>query len=520
MFSAIKYSWNLPKEITSQRLEQMSNLYSCHYGLWGIKGENPGINIKLSPKRLTELIQSEDARIAIAENKDEIIGYAIAIQKPIDTDRIVSWVTQFVVHKEFRNKGVGKTLLFSIWSFSNHFAWGIVTANPYAIRALEKTSNRRCQPVLINLHSDELIAKIGKSDVSYISEKTPFVFENKIPEIDTRFFVDRTGIERMIESVTTKDKEWLLGIPQDGREWFAFTFKDQPKFKLSMLEFNEMLEVSEITAKQAYARMLLDDKHKWARHTDSEIRFVIKECKTKKSHKILDLGCGIGRHTNALAAKGFNVIGIDYVENFINRARKDAFDKKLNSVFINKDVRDYIFETKFDVVLCLYDVIGSFVSDIDNSNILKAICNCLGPNGKALISVMNLQYSTNLAKPENFFNIEHGFEKLIDLAASNTMEKTGDIFDPDLLLIDNNTNIVYRKEQFKCGNELPIEVIVRDRRYSEGEIRNLCQQNGLDVIWARYVKAGNWTYDNNSMNTSKEILLLCQKSEDKQLSFI
>jgi 2-polyprenyl-3-methyl-5-hydroxy-6-metoxy-1,4-benzoquinol methylase/predicted acetyltransferase len=518
MEKGINYSWNLPLEVTDNKLEQMAELYSNHYGIWGPKGPHPGEHIKLSTGRLRAWIKSKDSRVAIAEKNGNIIGYAIAVQKSIGQDRIVSWVTQFVVHKDFRNKGIGKTLLFSIWCFSNHFAWGIVTSNPYAVRALEKTSNRRCVPVLIKQHADEIISEIGKTDTPFILEGTRFHFDNGVPELDTEFFVDRSDLEKMVKSVTAKDKEWLLGELKDGREWFAFTFKEQAKFKLTKSEFNEMLEISEMTARQAYGRMLLDKQHKWAAHTEKEIDFIIEKCGLKKSDKILDIGCGIGRHTNALAARGYNVFGIDYVENFIKRAEKDADENKLSSVFFHADARSYKFHTKFDFVLCLYDVIGSFVSDKDNHDIVKAIRNCLTPEGKALISVMNLSYSTKRAKPDHFFNIDSAYDKLLDLTASDTMETTGDIFNPDLLLIDNKTNVVYRKEQFKSGSELPVEVIVRDRRYTEDEIRKLCESNDLKIIWSRFVKSGDWD-NNQGMYNSKEILLFCEKS-DGQLTFL
>jgi len=54
------------------------------------------------------------------------------------------------------------------------------------------------------------------------------------------------------------------------------------------------------------------------------------------------------------------------------------------------------------------------------------------------------------------------------------MEKTGNIFDPDFYMIERNTNVVYRKEQFSEGTTLTAELIVRDRRYRQGEIESLC----------------------------------------------
>ncbi len=153
------------------------------------------------------------------------------------------------------------------------------------------------------------------------------------------------------EDITNQKLEQMAKLYSDYYSKWGPKGK-QTKFKLSKTELDEMLEISEMTARQAYARMLIDNKHKWATHTDEEIEFIIKQCGLKKSDKILDIGCGIGRHTNALAAKGYNVVGIDYVESFINRAKKDAEENHLNSTFIYGDVRNYKFHTKFDFVLC------------------------------------------------------------------------------------------------------------------------------------------------------------------------
>jgi len=81
-------------------------------------------------------------------------------------------------------------------------------------------------------------------------------------------------------------------------------------------------------------------------------------------------------------------------------------------------------------------------------------------------------------------------------------------------MIDDVTEIVYRKEQFTQGSDLPAQLLVRDRRYRRREITALCIVNGLNVLWSRYVRAGHWDVplapdDDNA----KEILLLCEATE-------
>ena len=121
-----------------------------------------------------------------------MIGYAIALQ--IKTrDGVVSWVTQLVVHEQYRHQNVAKNLLHSIWGFTNHFAWGIVSANPYAIRALEKATRRRSDPIRIK-HNIRKILKLGIDNLTYISEDTEYTVESGLSVINTCFFVDHANV--------------------------------------------------------------------------------------------------------------------------------------------------------------------------------------------------------------------------------------------------------------------------------------------------------------------------------------
>lgn len=68
----------------------------------------------------------------------------------------------------------------------------------------------------------------------------------------------------------------------------------------------------------------------------------------KENAKMLDVGCGTGRHCRHLAAKGFNVTGIDLSSSSIRQAKKYEtaslrfFRHDLTQAF-GKDQFDYVF---------------------------------------------------------------------------------------------------------------------------------------------------------------------------------
>ena len=91
------------------------------------------------------------------------------------------------------------------------------------------------------------------------------------------------------------------------------------------------------------------------------------------------------------------------------------------------------------------------------------------------------------------------------------METSGNVFNPDYYMIDERTEIVYRREQFTQGTDLPVQLLVRDRRYRSRDIEAMCLRAGLDIHWTRYVRAGHWDVElSPEDDNAKEILLLCE----------
>ncbi|MGA9805178.1 MAG: class I SAM-dependent methyltransferase [Terriglobales bacterium] len=322
----------------------------------------------------------------------------------------------------------------------------------------------------------------------------------------------------MLLSVQDVNKHWNMGPLQEGWEWLAFTFRDQQQIDLARKEIEQMLLASDAVTKHAYSRMV--GQHPWAKYTDAEVRFIADNCLVDPGGSVLDFGCGTGRHAIGLAKLGAKVVGVDYLESFISVARKEAHSQSLyNAVFEMAECRHVDLAEKFDVGICLYDVIGSYVDDEDNSDILKNLVRHVKPGGYLLLSVMNMELTERRAR--HWFSIDSEPDKLLTLPPSNTMEKTGNVFNPDYYLIDYKTRIVYRKEQFAEGDFLPEELLVRDKRYTKNQIENLCEQVGLELVWTRFVRAGAWHRPLlQSDDHAKEILVLCRKpATDTDLLF-
>lgn len=514
MMDKIEYS-SLPGRFVAaneELLSQYSELYSNHYGIWGDKGFRPQKQIRLSNNKLREWLENDSVMVYYATNNEELIGYAIAYSKNEPNYGIVTWVTQLVVHTDYRRHGIAKNILFSIWGFSNHFAWGIVSANPYAIRALEKATRRRAVPMRIKKNVTKL-RNIGRRDIPFINEKTEFQVTDDLSTVNTEFFVDHSDTMNMLERVISDDVSWNLGFIEEGWEWFAFTFNDQEQIKLSSGEIEHMVETSDSVVRQAYSKMnLQSSKQTWLKHTVEEINFILRQVELQAVDFVYDLGCGTGRHSIELAKRGISVLGVDYVSENVELARKSVQQLSLSDIeFVEGDCREFEGKRTASLVLCLYDVVGSFASDKDNIAIVKNAFRLLKSGGYAVFSVMN--YESTYASAVNVFSFEKQADKILDLSASNTMEESGNIFNPEYYLVDEETHLIYRKEQFSSCTGLPIELVVRDRRFTMDEIVSICVQVGFAVIDVRYTNASDWNkkYEATSKR-AKEILLICKKN--------
>ena len=237
----------------------------------------PGQRIKLTADMLRGWLK-KDSRISLAKLDDQVIGYAISIQTNYGKRGLISWVTQLVIHEDHRKRNVAKRLLFSIWGMSDHFAWGLLTANPYAVRGVgENATRRRCDPKRILRNVDKIKA-IGRKQTTYVKKDTVIRVNSKTSVIDTKFSLDRSELPEMLENAQ-RITPWVLGTLPEGWEWSCFfTFHDQEEIKITPRKIEEMISVSDQVTKTAYSRMQVDSKHKWATHEDVEVLQIIDWC--------------------------------------------------------------------------------------------------------------------------------------------------------------------------------------------------------------------------------------------------
>jgi SAM-dependent methyltransferase len=118
--------------------------------------------------------------------------------------------------------------------------------------------------------------------------------------------------------------------------------------------------------------------------TKAEVDFIKKELGVSPPAKILDVPCGGGRHSVALAAAGYQMTGVDISSDFLKAARSTAVQRKLSINWEQRDMRDLPWRQQFDGAFCFGNSFG-YYDDAGNAEFLKAVAGVLKPGAKFLL---------------------------------------------------------------------------------------------------------------------------------------
>lgn len=132
------------------------------------------------------------------------------------------------------------------------------------------------------------------------------------------------------------------------------------------------------------------DNECFTKGTIGECDFLEKEIDFNKELKIIDIGCGTGRHSIELSKRGYSVTGIDLSESLLQKAREKALQNGLQINFLRLDARKMPFENQFDVAIMMCE--GGFPlmeTDEMNFEILKNVSKSLNNKSKFIFTTLN-----------------------------------------------------------------------------------------------------------------------------------
>lgn len=123
--------------------------------------------------------------------------------------------------------------------------------------------------------------------------------------------------------------------------------------------------------------------------TEREVAFIADSLALPQGARILDLCCGIGRHTVSLAKRGYAMAGLDLDERAIELAQRRAAEAGVEVAWHHADMRDIPYGKELDAVINIFGSWGYFQSDDEDARVLAAVARALKPNGLFLIEIIN-----------------------------------------------------------------------------------------------------------------------------------
>jgi SAM-dependent methyltransferase len=132
------------------------------------------------------------------------------------------------------------------------------------------------------------------------------------------------------------------------------------------------------------------DTEPFTQGTSGECDFIEGEIGRNKRLKILDLGCGTGRHSVELARRGYQVTGVDLSDSMLARAREKAASARVNVSFRKEDARELPFVNEFDLAIMLCEAAFPLMeTDEMNFKILAGATKALRNGGKLIFTTLN-----------------------------------------------------------------------------------------------------------------------------------
>ncbi len=137
-------------------------------------------------------------------------------------------------------------------------------------------------------------------------------------------------------------------------------------------------------------------------HTEREAEFIARALGVASGGRLLDLACGYGRHAIALAARGYDLVGLDLSLDMLKAALARAQKASLAIKFVHGDMRDLNFQQVFDGAYCVDTSFGYF-SEPENLMVLRGLSDALKSGGRLLLDVANRDYCLKSVPTRNWW---------------------------------------------------------------------------------------------------------------------
>jgi SAM-dependent methyltransferase len=202
----------------------------------------------------------------------------------------------------------------------------------------------------------------------------------------------------------------------------------------------------------------------WADRTEAEVDRAIAMLRPAGGERVLDLACGIGRHSFELRRRGFEVVGVDISPELLEIAAGEAKLVELDVEFIQADLRELELSNEFDLVLSLNDgAVGYFETDEENARTFEVVAQALRAGGGHLMQLPNVLHAEQSLPLKSW------------IVGESTLELSDHRWNAEDRYIEGATVPIRFGEVFEKYEEIPF----RQRLYTAKELAEIYASVGM-----------------------------------------
>jgi len=152
-------------------------------------------------------------------------------------------------------------------------------------------------------------------------------------------------------------------------------------------------------------------RYSFTKGTAQEVAFLVDEVGLAAGSRVLDVGCGPGRHVRALAERSIEVVGIDLSWRFVSLASRSP-----GGVYAQADARNLpVCPDSFDVAISLcqgaFGLLGGPGSGVDEDlDVLREMIAAVRPGGRIVLSAFSSYFQVRHLDDVGQFDADAGVQ--------------------------------------------------------------------------------------------------------------
>ena len=212
-------------------------------------------------------------------------------------------------------------------------------------------------------------------------------------------------------------------------------------------------------------------RYSFTKGTEQEVDFLVDALALVPGMRLLDVGCGPGRHAHSFARRGIEVVGVDISHRFVELAAAEA---PPGATFVRADARALAYDAEFDASVSLCQGAFGLVGPGPDEEVLAGMARALRPGGRVAVSAFS-----------SYFSVKYQTDATFDAGAATASETTE-----------------VRSESGEAK-----QVDLHTTCYTPRELRLLAERAGLAVeaVWS--VEPGAYRRDEPTTESAEFLLL-------------